>query len=106
MANNAIVNIAGATPGSTNTSFFDCKDHFASIVNRLVVVSYNLHGLNQGKVVLTELTSSMSISLDAIMIRELWLTPDNLYKVTKLTNLTNISYSVRQLCWYLCALAL
>ena len=49
------------------------------IGKRFIAVSYNMHGINQGRVALTELTGS--IAPDAIMLQEHWLSPDNLFKL-------------------------
>lgn len=53
-------------------------------LTRLVVISYNLHGINQGRTGITELISK--IEPDAIMVQEHWLTPDNLYKLNELSS--------------------
>jgi exonuclease III len=50
---------------------------------RLTVVSYNLHGLNQGSVGLQELICKLNP--DVLMIQEHWLTPDNLIKLDSIS---------------------
>lgn len=47
--------------------------------NRLVVVSYNVHGFNQGLTGIHELISNLVP--DVIFVQEHWLTPDNLFKL-------------------------
>ena len=49
--------------------------------NKLTVISYNLHGFNQGSVGMNELITRHNV--DVLMIQEHWLTPDNLYKLSK-----------------------
>jgi len=44
----------------------------------LSIMSYNMHGYNQGFQTLRDLTLSMSP--DIILLQEHWLTPVNLYK--------------------------
>ena len=46
---------------------------------RLSVISYNLHGLNQGSVGIHELISKLNP--DVLMIPEHWLTPENMFKL-------------------------
>jgi exonuclease III len=53
-------------------------------LQRLVVVSYNLHGYNQGCHGVKELIEKIAPSV--IMIQEHWLTPDNLYKLNSLSD--------------------
>jgi len=56
----------------------------ANLKQRLTVVSYNLHGLNQGSVGLLELICKLD--LDVLMIQEHWLTsPDNLIKLDNIS---------------------
>ena len=50
----------------------------------LTVVSYNLHGFNQGSVGIKELMCK--IQPDIIMTQEHWLTPDNLWKMNTLSD--------------------
>lgn len=52
--------------------------------HRLTVISYNLHGFNQGRHGLMELISTLQP--DAIMVQEHWLTPDNLYKLSEISD--------------------
>jgi exonuclease III len=63
-----------ATANSTHTP----------VQNRLIVVSYNLHGYNQGIVGLKELINLLTP--DAIFVQEHWLTPDNLNKLDAISN--------------------
>jgi len=58
------------------------------VANLLKVVSYNLHGFNQGSVGIKELM--IKIQPDIIMVQEHWLTPDNLWKLNTLSD----NYSV------------
>ena len=51
--------------------------------SRLVVVSYNLHGLNQGKHGIAELIANLEP--DVIMLQEHWLSPDNMSKLSDLS---------------------
>jgi hypothetical protein len=48
-----------------------------------VVVSYNLHGYNEGSHGVQELIAKTAPSI--ILIQEHWLTPDNLYKLNCLS---------------------
>lgn len=50
----------------------------------LTVISYNLHGLNQGLPGLTYLIDKLNP--DVIMIQEHWLTSDNLYKLSDISS--------------------
>jgi endonuclease/exonuclease/phosphatase family metal-dependent hydrolase len=68
MANSKIVNPTGANPGS---------------ITRFVIVSYNLHGFNQGSHGIRDLIKT--VSPDMIMLQEHWLSPDNLYKLNTLS---------------------
>ena len=52
-------------------------------VSRLTVVSYNLHGLNQGLPGIKDLMSL--INPDVIMVQEHWLTSDNLFKLSNIS---------------------
>jgi len=70
--NDLILNICGDCSDTINTS------------HRLTVVSYNLHGLNQGRVALIDLMSS--IIPDIFMVQEHWLSPDNLYKLDAISD--------------------
>jgi len=54
-------------------------------VDRLIAISYNLHGLNQGRPGKAGITDLIS-SPDVIMIQEHWLTTDNLYKLDDLSD--------------------
>ena len=56
----------------------------ASCSHRLVVVSYNLHGFNQGSHGIKDMISTFMP--DIIMVQEHWLTPDNLCKLSELSN--------------------
>jgi len=51
---------------------------------RLTIVSYNLHGLNQGSVGLQELVCKLNP--DVLMVQEHWLTPDNLFKLDNISS--------------------
>ena len=55
-----------------------------ALSERFVVISYNLHGYNQGRPGITELISTLGP--DAIMVQEHWLTPDNLYKLNQISD--------------------
>lgn len=50
---------------------------------KLVVISYNLHGFNQGAPGIKELMGI--VEPDVIMVQEHWLTADNLYKLDSLS---------------------
>lgn len=45
------------------------------------IVSYNLHGLNQGTPLLSSMCNEQELNVDCIFVQELWLTPANLYKI-------------------------
>jgi len=47
-------------------------------VNQITVVSYNMHGFNQGYVTMDELINS--VNPDVFLCQEHWLTPANLHK--------------------------
>ena len=49
----------------------------------LTMVSYNLHGFNQGYVGINELISRHNV--DIMLIQEHWLTPENLCKLSCFT---------------------
>jgi len=53
-------------------------------LRRLTVISYNLHGLNQGIPGITELMEQLSP--DVIMVQEHWLTSDNLFKLSDISD--------------------
>ena len=42
------------------------------------IISYNLHGFNQGYIMLSEMCSKFDYNIDRIFIQENWLTPNNL----------------------------
>ena len=44
--------------------------------------TFNLHGLNQGGSMLSDLCSVHDDNIDCIFVQEHWLTPDNLHKIT------------------------
>ena len=48
------------------------------------MVSYNLHGFNQGSHEIKDMVSTFMP--DVIMIQEHWLTPDNLSKLSELSS--------------------
>jgi len=50
-----------------------------SKLERLVAVSYNLHGYNQGSLGIKELIAT--VQPEVIMVQEHWLTADNLLKL-------------------------
>ena len=54
-----------------------------SVATKLVIISYNLHDLNQGKNGINELIST--VEPDFIMLQEHWLTPENMYKLSELS---------------------
>jgi len=53
------------------------------LTSQLVIISYNLHGFNQGKHGIDELIST--IEPDFFLLQEHWLTPDNMYKLSELS---------------------
>lgn len=53
-------------------------------VGRLTVVSYNLHGLNQGIVGINELMTTLDP--EVIMVQEHWLSSANLFKLSEISN--------------------
>jgi exonuclease III len=57
---------------------------YNSVAHRLIVVSYNLHGFNQGFPGIRDMISDLSP--DVFMIQEHWLTPDNLHKLSDISN--------------------
>lgn len=57
-----------------------------NLLSNFSVISYNLHGYNQGSSLLNCICSSdneWNIMFDCILIQEHWLTPCNLYKLVK-----------------------
>jgi len=60
------------------------NDFDISHINRLVVISYNLHGLNQGAVGIIETIEKLVPSI--ILIQEHWLTSDNMSKLTEISD--------------------
>jgi len=59
------------------------------------VISYNLHGWNQGQPLLTDLCHLNKASV--IFLQETWLTPDNMSKVLNLScNYTSFSVSAME----------
>jgi len=52
--------------------------------NDLFIVSYNMHGFNQGIELIKDLLNS-SQTPDIIMLQEHWLTPANLFLFSKIT---------------------
>jgi len=52
-------------------------------VERLTIVSYNVHGLNQGIVGIHELMATLHP--EVIMIQEHWLSSENLYKLSDIS---------------------
>ena len=71
--------LAAAKPSQQQ---FDSSDTSISI-SRLVVVSYNLHGLNQGLAGVKEMIDVLSP--DVIMIQEHWLFPNNMCKLNDIS---------------------
>ena len=67
-----------------NTNTNELSAESASCEHRLVVVSYNLHGFNQGSHGITDMLSRFMP--DVIMVQEHWLTPDNLCKLSELSS--------------------
>jgi hypothetical protein len=60
---------------TTRNPLSSCNDKFDLFnAGRLTVVSYNLHGLNQGAVGITELMNNLSPGI--IMVQEHWLSTD------------------------------
>jgi exonuclease III len=53
------------------------------MATNLVVVSYNMHGLNQGRTGFEEIVSKLNP--DIFMVQEHWLTPSNLEKLNSLS---------------------
>ena len=58
-------------------------DSINSATQSLKLISYNLHGYNQGRVGILELISKLGP--DVIMVQEHWLTPDNLHKLDNIS---------------------
>lgn len=81
MATTASTNVVSLQPTACN-----------AVAERFVVISYNLHGYNQGRSGLVELVSTLKP--DAIMVQEHWLTPDNLYKLNQISDV--MSFLVHQ----------
>jgi len=52
--------------------------------SRTCIISYNMHGCNQGKPFLAELCQSNSAKL--IVVEEHWLTPANMVSIFNFTN--------------------
>ena len=53
--------------------------------NLLSLISYNMHGFNQGSNLLEYFFNDLQI--DIILLQEHWLTPDNMYKITNIDKL-------------------
>lgn len=49
--------------------------------NALSIVTFNMHGFNQGHSTLDHLSSISELNVDIILLQEHWLTPDNLHKI-------------------------
>ena len=59
-------------------------NHTPEIPNKLKVISFNLHGFNQGCSALNDLIDS--VNPDIFMLQEHWLTPSNLNKFDTFTD--------------------
>lgn len=57
--------------------------HF-KMESQLSLISYNMHGFNQGSDLLFHLTNDLLT--DVILLQEHWLTPTNMYKIAKFNN--------------------
>jgi exonuclease III len=57
---------------------------FNTVDMNLCIVSYNLHGFNQGSVFLKN--ACENLKYDVIFIQEHWLSPDNMYKLKHVSN--------------------
>src|ERR1051325_7932747 len=49
--------------------------------SQVSIVSFNMHGFNQGHCTLNKLCSSDDLNIDVILLQEHWLTPDNMHKL-------------------------
>ena len=64
------------------------------IMDPITITTYNLHGFNQGKVLLPSLCKCS----DIILIQEHWLYPDELYKLDRTDdNFVSIATSAMQI---------
>jgi len=63
--------------GSNKNKNKNCKVITDDMVNTapISIVSYNLHGFNQGCTLLSALCSDLEFNTDCIFIQENWLTP-------------------------------
>ena len=78
----SVVNSISVSPLSTTTTQVSLENSFTDL-GRLVVISYNLHGYNQGLTGLKDMICSLCP--DVIMVEEHWLTTDNLYKLSDIS---------------------
>ena len=68
--------------GSSKEHYQQLNDSY-SCMERLVAVSYNLHGLNQGLPGITEMINMLAP--DVIMVQEHWLVPSNLTRLNEIS---------------------
>ena len=71
--------IVMAQPPTTRNSDAGSPDSNQSVNKLRTIVSYNMHGYNQGSSTVRDL--SLSIEPDIFLLQERWLTPANLYKL-------------------------
>src|SRR5664279_3899549 len=84
LANTTQSNVSGEKLQSEEVLLSTVGSQPVSQTSQLTIISYNLHGLNQGMPGLNDLISKLSP--DVIMVQEHWLTPDNLYKLSNISN--------------------
>ena len=77
----------------TRQSIWRTQITITMTTENLCVISYNLHGLNQGAPGIKELMKTLKP--DVIMMQEHWLTSDNLSKLNALSDDYNIYYRER-----------
>jgi len=56
------------------------------MASSLSIVSYNMHGFNQGRSTLDYLCSATEFNSDIVLTQESWLTPNNMSKIKSFSN--------------------
>jgi len=72
------------SPAGANVNGLSANASIPDTSHRLVVISYNMHGFNQGRHSIIDLIATLEP--DAIMVQEHWLSPDNLYKLSEIAD--------------------
>ena len=53
----------------------------------ITLATYNMHGMNQGQSVLSSMCNPDDLNIDFILLQEHWLTPHNIHKIIKFSDL-------------------